>query len=99
MRLSGDTFPTHFIRRYVFSSNRDRELVHVFAAITTESPKPSAETDGGQFFSGHLDEEVTPYLPDGKAAEPSTESKFIAFFKSIIRKFKTLFELIVVLFT
>ena len=56
-------------------------------------------TDGGQFYSGHLDEEVTPYLPDGKAAEPSTESKFIAFFKSIIRKFKTLFELIVVLFT
>ena len=56
-------------------------------------------TDVGQFYSGHLDEEVTPYLPDGKAAEPSTDSKFIAFFKSIIRKFKTLFELIVVLFT
>lgn len=44
-------FTPHFIRRYVFSSNRDRELVHVFAAITTESPKPSAETDGGQFFT------------------------------------------------
>ena len=56
-------------------------------------------TDGGQFYSGHLDEEVAPFLPDGKEPAPSTDSKFIAFFKNIIRKFKTLFELIVVIFT
>ena len=56
-------------------------------------------TDGGWFYSGHLDEEVLPYLPDGKEPEPSTDGKFVAFFKNIIRKFKTLFELIIVLFT
>ena len=56
-------------------------------------------TDGGQFYSGHLDEEVLPYLPDGKEPEPSADSRFVAFFKNIIRKFKTLFELIIVLFT
>ena len=56
-------------------------------------------TDGGQFYSGHLDEEVLPFLPDGKEPEPSADGKFVAFFKNIIRKFKTLFELIVVLFT
>ena len=44
-------FTPQFIRRYIFTSNRDRELVHVFAAVTTEAPKPSAETDGGRFFT------------------------------------------------
>ena len=55
-------------------------------------------TDGGQFYSGHLDEEVLPFLPDGKAPE-NTDSKFVAFFKNIIRRIKALFEMIVVLFT
>ena len=45
------TFTPQFIRRYVFTSNRDRELVHVFSTITEETPKPSSETDGGRFFT------------------------------------------------
>ena len=56
-------------------------------------------TDGGRFYSGHLDEEVLPYLPDGREPEPSADGRFVAFFKNIIRRLKTLFELIVVLFT
>ena len=56
-------------------------------------------TDGGQFYSGHLDEETLPFLPDGKVQEPSADGKLTAFFKSIIRRFRTLFELIAVLFT
>ncbi len=56
-------------------------------------------TDGGLFYSGHLDEEVTPYLPDGKEAAPSADGKLTAFFNSIARKIRALFELIIVLFT
>lgn len=56
-------------------------------------------TDGGNFYSGHLDEEVLPYLPDGKETDPSQDDAFTAFFKTIIRKIKMVIELIVVQFT
>lgn len=36
---------------YVFESPRERELVHVFRLVTTKSPQPSSELDGGRFFS------------------------------------------------
>ncbi len=55
-------------------------------------------TDGGRFYSGHLDEEVLPFLPDGKTAAPA-EQGFAAFFRTLLRRFRALFELIVVLFT
>ena len=56
-------------------------------------------TDGGHFYSGHLDEEVVPFLPDGREPEQSGGSAFAAFFKGIARRLRVLFELIVVLFT
>ncbi|MBR0509558.1 MAG: cellulase family glycosylhydrolase [Clostridia bacterium] len=56
-------------------------------------------TDGGNFYSGHLDEEVLPFLPDGKEETPAGENAFTAFFKKIARWFRTVFELITVLFT
>ena len=56
-------------------------------------------TNGGHFYSGHLDEEVLPFLPDGKEAEPADESGFTAFFRKLTRRFRALIELIVVLFT
>lgn len=40
-----------FLMRYVFESPRERELVNVFRLVTDEQPRPSAELDGGQFFS------------------------------------------------
>lgn len=36
---------------YVFESSRERELVNVFITITDIVPRPSAEVDGGRFWS------------------------------------------------
>lgn len=60
----------------------------------------SMKTDSGVFYSGHMDEEVSPYLPDGMAfeKEPSTDNAFVRFFKNIAQRFKILIELIVNLF-
>lgn len=43
-------FEPRFIRRYVFESAREKELVHVFSTMVTEPPVPSAELDGGRFW-------------------------------------------------
>lgn len=40
-----------FLTRYVFESARERELVNVHRLVTTVAPQPSAELDGGRFFS------------------------------------------------
>lgn len=40
-----------FLTRYVFESPRERELVNVFRLVTAEPPRPSAELDGGRFFT------------------------------------------------
>lgn len=40
-----------WVTRYVFESNRERELVHVYRTITDVPPRPSEELDGGRFFS------------------------------------------------
>ncbi|MDO4211598.1 MAG: NUDIX domain-containing protein [Bacteroidales bacterium] len=39
------------LTRYVFESAREHELVNVFCLVTTEQPRPTAELDGGRFFS------------------------------------------------
>lgn len=36
---------------YVFESSRERELVNVHRLVTATLPSPSAELDGGRFFS------------------------------------------------
>lgn len=36
---------------YVFESPRERELVNAFRLVTDVAPQPSAELDGGRFFS------------------------------------------------
>lgn len=45
-----------FLTRYVFESQRERELVNVFRLVTTALPHPSEELDGGRFFTP---EEIT----------------------------------------
>lgn len=40
-----------FLMRYVFQSAKERELVNVFATTYDGEVRPSAETDGGRFFS------------------------------------------------
>ena len=58
---------TDFIPRpytpYVFTSDRERELVHPFTTVTTDPLRPTAELDGGRFWSrediiGHLGKDV-----------------------------------------
>lgn len=43
-----------FLLKYVFESERERELVHVFRATYDGDVRPSEELDGGRFWS--LDE-------------------------------------------
>lgn len=44
-------FCPEFLLRYVFSSPRERELVHVYRTVTAAMPRPSDELDGGRFFT------------------------------------------------
>lgn len=44
-------FRPEFLERYVFSSARERELVHVFRTMTDQQPVPSEEVADGRFFS------------------------------------------------
>lgn len=44
-------FSPVFLDRYVFRSARERELINVFKAVSDVPPVPSAELDGGRFFS------------------------------------------------
>ena len=43
-----------FLLKYVFESERERELVHIFRATYDGDVRPSDELDGGRFWS--LDE-------------------------------------------
>lgn len=44
-------FQAEFLGRYTNNSDRERELVHVFRTITDVVSQPTAELDGGRFFS------------------------------------------------
>lgn len=44
-------FEPEHLCTYVFESDRECELVNVFKATTAESPKPTAELDGGCFMT------------------------------------------------
>lgn len=39
------------LKRYVFQSSRERELVHSYSTIVSAQPKPTDELDGGRFWS------------------------------------------------
>lgn len=44
-------YAPQFLLRYIQQSERERELVHVFRAVTDVEPQPSPELDGGRFFT------------------------------------------------
>lgn len=44
-------FEPEFVARYEFRSQRERELVHVFRTVYDGPVRPSAELDGGRFWS------------------------------------------------
>ena len=39
-----------FRSRYIFESDRERELVHIFTAVVDAVPTPTDELDGGRFW-------------------------------------------------
>ncbi len=49
--LGLSNFESEFIARYVFESDRERELVNSFRTVVDELPCPSDELDGGRFWS------------------------------------------------
>lgn len=49
--LGLEEFAPTLLDRYVFESQRERELVHVFITISPAAPRPSDELDGGRFWS------------------------------------------------
>ena len=44
-------FTPQLLRRYVFESDRERELINAYKTVTDKEPRPSAELDGGRFWS------------------------------------------------
>ena len=52
--LGIEAFTPEFLVRYVFESERDCELVHVYRTIYDGEIRPTAELDGGRFWT--LDE-------------------------------------------
>ena len=49
--LGLETFTPEFLLRYVFESERDRELVHVYRTTYDGDMRPTAELDGGRFWT------------------------------------------------
>lgn len=44
-------YEAEFMARYVNQTERERELVTAFRTVTDHTPQPSAELDGGRFFT------------------------------------------------
>lgn len=44
-------FKPEFLKRYVFESSREKELVNAFKTVVDYEPRPSDELDGGRFWS------------------------------------------------
>lgn len=49
--LGIESFTPQFLLRYVFESERDRELVHVYRTTYDGGIRPTAELDGGRFWT------------------------------------------------
>lgn len=71
--LGIEGFVPHMLDRYVFESQRERELVNVFSTIFDGEIHPSDELDGGRFWS--LDE-IRLNLGKG-VFTPNFESEFL----------------------
>ena len=49
--LGIEGFVPEFLLRYVFESERERELIHVYRTVYTGEIHPTAELDGGRFWT------------------------------------------------
>lgn len=80
--LEAGTYEPHFLRRYVFESSMERELVNVFYTIYDGTVKPSgSELDGGRYWSM---EEIESNTGKG-VLTPNFEGE-VEIIRSIMRK-------------
>ena len=70
------SFEPTAVATYVFESPVERELVHVFKTTTKQALSPSAELDGGRFFS---EDEIRQRLGTGFFT-PNFEQEWQRFF-------------------
>lgn len=68
-----------FVDKYVFESNRERELVHIFTTIYDGEIKPSQELDGGRFW---LQDDIIANIGKG-VFTPNFESEYQRFLMNI----------------
>lgn len=76
--LGIEDFTPEFLLRYVFESDRERELVHVYKTVYEGEIHPSAELDGGRFWT--LDE-IHEVIGKG-VLTPNFESEFLRIMNS-----------------
>ncbi len=76
--LGVEDFTPEFLLRYVFESDRERELVHVYKTVYEGYINPSAELDGGRFWA--LDE-ILEAIGKG-VLTPNFESEFLRIMNS-----------------
>lgn len=69
-------FVPEFLDRYVFESDREKELVNSFRTVVDTLPQPSDELDGGRFWT--LDE-IRTSIPTG-IFTPNFVSEFTRLF-------------------
>lgn len=69
-------FEPEFLRRYIFESDRERELVNVYRTTIGFDPTPSDELDGGRFWSRS---EILRMLGNG-VFTPNFESEYLMLF-------------------
>lgn len=69
-------FEPQFLQRYVFESEREKELVHVFRTTYDGEIVPSDELDGGRFWSI---EEIRAAIGGG-VLTPNFEQEFMRIF-------------------
>ena len=71
--LGIEDFTPEFLLRYVFESERERELIHVFRTTYDGDIRPTAELDGGRFWTL---EEIHEAIGKG-VLTPNFESEFL----------------------
>ena len=71
--LGIEDFTPEFLLRYVFESERERELVHVYRTTYDGDIRPTAELDGGRFWTL---EEIREAIGKG-ILTPNFESEFL----------------------
>ena len=76
-----EDFTPKFIKRYIYESTVEKELVHIYITTYDGDIHPSAELDGGRFWSK---EEIMSNMGK-KIFTPNFESEYKSYITKIIR--------------